>query len=140
MTGYAGNLTPQEAWEMLKATPDATLVDVRTDAEWRYVGTPDLGDIGGRVEYIEWENYPDGDLNPSFIEHLANAGLTPGAGTPILFICRAGVRSADAATAATAAGFGSCYNVLDGFEGTIGDDGRRGHIGWRAVGLPWSQQ
>jgi rhodanese-related sulfurtransferase len=140
VTGYAGDLTPQEAWEMLRDTPEATLVDIRTDAEWRYVGMPDLGDIGGRVEYIEWTTYPDGDPNPTFLDELAAVGLIPGSGTPILFICRAAHRSVDASIAATAAGLGPCYNVLEGFEGPVGDDGHRGHSGWRAAGLPWYQQ
>lgn len=140
MTAYAGDLTPQETWDLLRDTPEATLVDIRTDAEWRYVGMPDLGDIGGRVEFIEWTTYPDGDPNPDFIAELAAAGLTPGAGVPILFICRAGHRSVDAATAAAAADLGPCYNVLEGFEGPTDDDGHRGSTGWRAAGLPWYQQ
>ncbi|MBN2176570.1 MAG: rhodanese-like domain-containing protein [Demequinaceae bacterium] len=125
---------------MLKNTPSATLVDIRNEAEWRYLGVPDLGDIGGRVEFIECTTYPDGVPNPNFIDQLAAAGLTSSAGVPVLFICRAGHRSVDAAIAATMAGLGPCYNVLDGFEGELGEDGHRGHAGWRAVGLPWYQQ
>ena len=37
-TGYAGDLTPREAWELLGSEPDAVLVDCRTRAEWSYVG------------------------------------------------------------------------------------------------------
>ena len=35
---YAGLLTPREAWDVLQAAPGARLVDVRTRAEWDWVG------------------------------------------------------------------------------------------------------
>jgi len=58
----------------------------------------------------------------------------------VLFLCRSGGRSHDAAVAATAAGFGACYNVLQGFEGDRDPDAHRNTVGgWRAAGLPWSQ-
>ena len=43
--GYAGDLTPTEAWQKLATQPKAVLVDVRTTAEWSYVGVPDLASI-----------------------------------------------------------------------------------------------
>ena len=39
---YAGDVTPTKAWEMLKSEPGTVLIDVRTDAEFNYVGRPDL--------------------------------------------------------------------------------------------------
>lgn len=36
---YAGDVTPQQAWEMLQDQAGAVLVDVRTNAEWAYVGS-----------------------------------------------------------------------------------------------------
>ncbi len=38
--GYAGDLTPREAFDLVQRDPDAVLVDVRTEAEWRFVGVP----------------------------------------------------------------------------------------------------
>ena len=35
-----------KVWEALKADPGAQLCDVRTDAEWNFVGLPDLQEIG----------------------------------------------------------------------------------------------
>ena len=37
---YAGDITPQESWTLLSENPDAVLVDVRTDAEWKKLLTP----------------------------------------------------------------------------------------------------
>jgi rhodanese-related sulfurtransferase len=138
-TPYAGDLTPQQAWDLLAADDRAVLVDVRTDAEWRYVGIPDTSPLGQRPALIEWSTYPNGQRNPDFVASLGAAGLEPGDGRPVIFLCRSGVRSVAAATAATAAGYGPAYNVLDGFEGNVGPDGHRGAQGWRAAGLPWTQ-
>lgn len=146
---YAGDITPQQAWELLREHPEAVLVDVRTDAEWRYVGVPDTSSIDRRTVLIEWVSYPTGARNESFVDQLVEAGIADGAGQdgtvgtadvrPVIFLCRSGQRSIGAAEAATAAGIGPSYNVLDGFEGGLGGDGRRGTTGWRAVGLPWTQ-
>jgi len=136
---YAGDLTPQQAWDLLTSDDRAVLVDVRTDAEWRYVGIPDAAAIDGRSALVEWVTFPSGRPNPQFLQQLGEAGLVSGDGRPIVFLCRSGVRSIAAANAATAAGLGPAYNVLEGFEGDVGPDGHRGHVGWRAAGLPWRQ-
>ncbi|MEZ0364106.1 rhodanese-like domain-containing protein [Mycobacterium sp. pUA109] len=134
---YAGDITPQQAWELLSDNPEAVLVDVRTEAEWRFVGVPDLSGLGREVIYIEW-NRTDGRRNEDFVADLLAAGVTPGE-RPVVFLCRSGNRSIGAAVAATAAGIAPSYNVLDGFEGNLDEHGHRGGTGWRAVGLPWTQ-
>jgi len=134
---YAGNVEPLEAYAALQADADAVLVDVRTSAEWSYVGLPDLSPIGKRVIPLEWQRFPDGALNTRFVEQLREAGVAEGA--PIYFLCRSGVRSAAAAGVATAAGLGPAYNVSDGFEGPLDHDGHRTVAGWKVVGLPWRQ-
>jgi len=138
-SAYAGDLTPQHAWELLASDERAVLVDVRTDAEWRYVGVPDTSPIGRPTAFIEWVRYPSGQPNPGFLDGLIAAGLAPGDNRPVVFLCRSGVRSVAAATAATAAGLGPAYNVLHGFEGDVDPAGHRGAQGWRAAGLPWTQ-
>ncbi len=139
MGEYAGDLTPREAWELLLSNPAAVLVDVRTEAEWRFVGVPDTSDTGREPVFIEWVNYPAGARNAQFVDHLLGAGVVPETGAPIVFLCRSGQRSIGAAIAATVAGMGPAYNVLDGFEGSPGEDGHRGIQGWKAAGLPWHQ-
>ncbi|MUL76562.1 rhodanese-like domain-containing protein [Mycolicibacterium sp. CBMA 226] len=134
---YAGDITPQQAWDLLSENPEAVLVDCRTDAEWRWVGVPDISSLGRDVVYIEWVS-GDGKRNTSFVDDLRAAGVTPGE-RPVVFLCRSGNRSIGAAEAATAAGIGPSYNVLDGFEGHLDEQGHRGGSGWRAIGLPWVQ-
>ena len=130
-------VSPREAWELLAADPAATLVDVRTRAEWSYVGVPDLGPLGRAAVLVEWVLYPDGEPNPAFMDELAAAGV--GRGAPLLFLCRSGVRSKAAAAAAAAAGYAKVYNVTEGFEGPLDADQHRGGAGWKAAGLPWRQ-
>lgn len=134
---YAGDVDSATSYAALKTVPEAVLVDVRTTAEWSYVGVPDLSQIGKRVIPVEWQRFPDGKQNESFLEQLRQAGVAEG--TPIYFLCRSGVRSAAAAQAVTAAGLGPAYNVSDGFEGPLDREGHRTLAGWKAAGLPWRQ-
>jgi rhodanese-related sulfurtransferase len=141
--GYAGDLTPQEAWDLLASDERAVLVDVRTEGEWQTIGVPDTADLAAqgaaeRTAFIQWTD-AFGRPNSRFLEELALAGVTPEDPRPVVFLCRSGVRSVAAASTATAAGLGPAYNVLSGFEGDVGPDGRRGHAGWRAEGLPWRE-
>lgn len=134
---YAGDITPEEAWKLLSENSEAVLVDCRTDAEWRFVGVPDLSTLERDVVYVEW-NRTDGGHNDAFVDDLKASGVTPGE-RPVVFLCRSGNRSIGAAEAATAAGIAPSYNILDGFEGNLDEFRHRGGTGWKAVGLPWAQ-
>lgn len=128
---YAGALTPAEAYEVWQLAPGARLVDVRTRAEWDWVGR-----VPGAVE-IEWLSYPGNQANPHFLAQLKRE-VDPEA--LVMFMCRSGARSDKAARAASEAGYPECYNVLEGFEGDLDANGRRNRIGgWRHAGLPWRQ-
>ncbi|MEX1036026.1 MAG: rhodanese-like domain-containing protein [Sneathiella sp.] len=135
---YAGDLTVQETWELLKSDPEAVLIDVRTTAEWSYVGLPDLSPLGKAVQPVSWVRFPDMSKNESFIEEIS--ALQPDKSAPMIFLCRSGVRSIAAAEAATRAGYAKSYNVLDGFEGGPDPEGHRGNLGgWKFAGLKWKQ-
>jgi rhodanese-related sulfurtransferase len=132
------NLSPKQTWDALRTDPDAQLVDVRTDAEWQYVGIPDLRPAHKQAVLVSWQYFPSGNVNPEFVAELRDAGLSPD--QKLYFICRSGVRSLSAAIAAQRAGFTHVYNVADGFEGPHDEDGHRGAVaGWKADGLPWRQ-
>ena len=135
---YAGDLTPTDAFRLLADDPQAVLVDVRTRAEWAYVGLPDLTGLGKEVHRVEWVSFPDGVPNARFLDELAERGVNPDGA--VVFLCRSGVRSVAAAEAATEAGYQRAYNVSEGFEGPLDDAGHRGAAtGWKAAGLPWRQ-
>ncbi|MDF3045085.1 MAG: rhodanese-like protein [Ornithinibacter sp.] len=134
---YAGDVTPAEAYAAVTGGEDAVLVDVRTRAEWTFVGVPDLSAPGGALVLAEWSTYPDGNVNERFVDEIREAGLVPG--RPVYLLCRSGVRSRSAAEALTAAGLGPAYNVAEGFEGPHDANGHRSVSGWKNAGLPWRQ-
>jgi len=130
---------PVAVWSALQSDAQAQLVDVRTDAEWAYVGLPDLAQAGKQPLLIPWQIFPTMQVNGGFVESMRRAGLTPD--HKIFFLCRSGVRSLAAAQAAAAAGFPHVYNIVDGFEGPPDGEGHRGNIaGWKASDLPWRQR
>ena len=61
---YAGAVTPEEAHTLLNALHNAVLVDVRTQAEWNFVGG-----VPGAV-CIEWKSFPGMQPNPDFLAQL----------------------------------------------------------------------
>lgn len=137
MSNYVADVSVQDAYAALTADQNAALVDVRTAAEWDYVGTPDLDALRKPVHLIEWVTYPNNQPNDAFLSQLEEAGIAKDA--PVYFLCRSGARSAAAASAAAQAGFSATYNILQGFEGDLDEAGHRSVAGWRNSGLPWRQ-
>ncbi len=128
---YEGALLPEEAYSIFKTAPGAKLVDVRTRAEYDWVGR-----IPGSI-HIEWLSYPGMQPNPHFLSQLLQQVDREAL---VLFICRSGHRSHSAASAAAQAGYTECYNVLEGFEGDKNQHAHRGKVnGWRFANLPWEQ-
>jgi rhodanese-related sulfurtransferase len=129
---YGGALSPAEAFTLLQAEPGAKLVDVRTRAEWEWVGR-----VLGAV-LIEWNGWPGGVRNAEFERELL--AKVPDKTHPVLFICRSGGRSHHSAIAAAQLGYANAINVLEGFEGNKDAAGHRGTTGgWKVAGLPWVQ-
>lgn len=135
---------PQEAWNELTSSRDARLIDVRTTAEWSFVGVPDSRAMSHDLVTIQWVQYPDMAPNEAFVAELLGA-LGDAMPTKLYFICRSGVRSLSAArcvadATADLAGAPVCVNVANGFEGDLDAEQRRGRLnGWKASGLPWRQ-
>ncbi|AVG18413.1 MULTISPECIES: rhodanese-like domain-containing protein [Chromobacteriaceae] len=128
---YSGAVLPDEAYELMQGLPKAVLLDVRSHAEWQFVGT-----VPGAVN-IEWRSYPGMEPNPNFLAQLTHQ-VDPEA--VLLVICRSGARSDQVARLAADNGYSEVYNVLEGFEGDRDGDGHRNSVGgWRWRGLPWVQ-
>lgn len=127
---YAGGLYPPEAWALFDAGV-ATLIDVRSAEERKFVGF-----VPG-TEHVAWQTGTALIKNPRFLRDLEKKVSKQDV---VLFLCRSGKRSAAAAEAATKAGFVNAFNVLEGFEGDLDSQQRRGETGgWRRWGLPWQQ-
>lgn len=127
---YAGRLPAVDAWA-LASGGHATLVDVRTAEEVKFVGR-----VPGSL-HVPWMTGTAMLRNPRFVRELE---AKVDKDKPVLLLCRSGKRSADAAAAAHKAGFTSVFNVTEGFEGELDAAQQRGHHnGWRHSGLPWIQ-
>ena len=128
---YAGALLPAEAHELMQNAPSAKLIDVRTRAEWDFVGR-----VPASVP-IEWQSYPNSQPNPAFLDELS---AQVGKDAIVMFLCRSGARSHAAAAAASRIGYAHSYNILQGFEGDKDALGHRASVGgWQFAGLPWVQ-
>ena len=144
-----GNITPVEAYEMVKKDPDHTfLIDVRTRTEYQTIGHPEgaynipykffTTKVGKKNKYSKKTNENFGnDLKARFNPET----------DALIMMCRSGKRSSDAADAAVKAGFSAdkIFNLMGGFEGGVckikdsAFKGRRiGGGGWRLEGLPWT--
>ncbi|MDX2308868.1 MAG: rhodanese-like domain-containing protein [Hyphomicrobium sp.] len=136
------DVSVRDAWQRLQSDSQSILIDVRSRAEWSFVGVPDLAAIGKRVVLLEWQTYPDGRIDPEFPTRLDQLLDGSGAGkdTELFFICRSGARSRMAAEAMAAEGYTRCHNIAEGFEGTLDAHRQRGKVeGWKAEGYPWVQ-
>ncbi|MEP0521686.1 MAG: rhodanese-like domain-containing protein [Hyphomicrobiales bacterium] len=140
--GYAGDVSERHAFVAL--SHNAIIVDVRTRAEWSFVGVPAIAPE--KLVLCEWQVFPDMQVNPAFIEQtrqeiMARSGAAaPGDAPQVFFLCRSGARSRSAAIAMTEAGFPQCFNIENGFEGAPDHQGHRGVVnGWKASDLPWRQ-
>ncbi len=132
------DVTPQEAWDILRADPAAQLIDVRTPPEWTFVGVPNLREAGKTLATLSWRTFPAFALNPDFVARLA--AVFPEKNAPLFFLCRTGGRSLDAAHAMRAEGYSACFNIGGGFEGELDQHQHRGgKSGWKAASLPWEQ-
>jgi len=127
---YRGALTPPEAHTAWQSSPDSVLIDIRTEAELELVGK-----IPKAVN-IEWKLFPGWEVNPSFVTRIQRK-YSPE--TVLILICRSGIRSDEAATKLSKAGYENVYQVLEGFEGVLDEAGQRRVNGWKSYNLPWNQ-
>jgi rhodanese-related sulfurtransferase len=154
-----------EAYDYLNTLPDTYLIDVRTKAEYEYVGHPNnaylypymlltdkLVKNGDKYEYKTVKN-------KDFLSEIAKSFKKT---DNLLILSRDGVMSALAAKDISSAGFKNVYDIKDGFEGaefpTYDDPDlqkfyrqlakrykiegyqQRRHYGWQWWGLPWTYE
>ena len=134
---YKRNLLPKIAIERLQNNPQALFVDVRSKAEYKYVGFPENSIL------IPWIDDPDWEPNPEVFSDLVMqelGGRENLLNTEIILICRSGFRSNEALKCLENKGFTQVSHVASGFEGELDENDHRGNLnGWRHDGMPWSQ-
>lgn len=129
---------PKDAFDLLKNDENSFLLDVRTTEEINLVGFVEPNSINNRLIFLPWQTFPNMSLNANFGAELQNSLINKEA--KIIFICRSGARSNQAANYALSLGYQNCYNLVFGFEGEINSENQRGKInGWKASNLKWRQ-
>lgn len=126
---YAGAVTPQEAYALISQDSNVVLVDVRSRAELELVGRVPV------ATHIEWAFYPGMVANADFAAQLQ---AQVDKSRTVIFMCRTGGRSHNAALLAQQLGYSNAYNMIEGFEGQANALKQRTLIdGWKHAGLPW---
>jgi rhodanese-related sulfurtransferase len=116
----------------LVGKPGVHLVDVRTEAEFAFVGHP-VGAVNVPLMRFDPKTYGMAP-NPKFLEEI-RARFSPD--DTLLMICRSGSRSGKAAKLLAEAGYRKSFNVMEGVEGDPDADGHRTVNGWKVRGLPY---
>ncbi|MGA8058963.1 MAG: rhodanese-like domain-containing protein [Candidatus Binataceae bacterium] len=124
---------PPQAHEILKSSPDAIYLDVRTEPEFA-LGHPD-GAINVPVVFIKGPGQME--LNGEFVDVVAK---TLPREKKLVVGCLAGGRSQRACELLEAAGYTDLTNVRGGFGGARDASGQVVVAGWRDAGLPVSTE
>ena len=134
---YKRNLLPKMAVERLQNNPQALFVDVRSKAEYKYVGFPENSILIPWIDDRDWEPNPEVFSDAVMQELDGRENLSD---TEIILICRSGFRSNEALKCLENKGFTQVSHVASGFEGDLDENDHRGNLnGWRHDGMPWSQ-
>jgi len=134
---YKRNLLPKMAVERLQSNSQALFVDVRSKAEYKYVGFPENSILIPWIDDPDWEPNPEAFSDAVMQELDGRENLSD---TEIILICRSGFRSNEALKCLENKGFTQVSHVASGFEGDLNENDHRGNLnGWRHDGMPWSQ-
>jgi rhodanese-related sulfurtransferase len=126
-------ISSREAYEMIIKDPAIRLVDVRSIAEYYFVGHPEMA---ANVPLTFWDEKAQTLVpNDHFLEDI-KARYKPE--ETLIFICRSGSRSLRAARLVREAGFSKVSSVEDSFEGEPDARGYRTVNGWKNSGLPYA--
>lgn len=132
MPNLVKQLRSSEVTLWIREHPEAVILDVRTPEEWESVGRP-IHPQGGKAIFLSWRLGPSMERSASFEADCEEALSGFSKDTPILWLCRGGHRSYEAAMAMASRGWSGGWNVVDGYEG----HGVPGAPGWKKEGLPW---
>ncbi len=126
-------INSKEAYKMVMGnSSDTFIVDVRTKAEYEFVGHPDLPNGSPNIPLYF---YPTWTLNNDFVKKVEERYRRDAV---IITICRSGKRAEVAARILLEAGFKNVLYVTDSFEGSKDKNGYRTVNGWKVNGLPYT--
>ncbi len=123
----------KESYRLVLANPSNTsIIDVRTKAEYLFVGHPDMPN---GVPNIPLKFFPGWEMNPEFVAKVSERYKKD---DTLILMCRSGARAEAAAKMLSKAGFTNTLYMDDSFEGQTGKDGHRTVNGWKVNNLPYT--
>ncbi len=126
-------INSKEAYKMVMGNSSNTfIVDVRTKAEYEFVGHPDLPNGAPNIPLYF---YPSWSLNKDFVNKVEERYRKDNV---IITICRSGKRAKAAARILLDAGFKNVLYIADSFEGSMDGNGHRTVNGWKVNGFPYT--
>ncbi len=138
------DVIPSDAYALATSNAGYYILDVRTVAEWQWVGHPGINKAGegaaltGKVLNISYEVSKKGQmiLNDHFLKDVQDV-FQDTSNVVLITMCRSGSRSKAAATVLEAAGY-NVLNMVTGFEGSADTNGYRTVNAWKVEGLPYT--
>ena len=133
-------ISARDAFELLKRDDNSIIIDVRTEEEFNSVGIIDSSQFNNRMILLPWRTNPNMVANPNFSaslqQSLKQIFNDQDKNANLIFICRSGVRSSEAAMHAISLGYKNSFNLINGFE-AASKDHNPSLNGWKASNLPW---
>ena len=141
----------KETQALMKKDPNVILVDVRTPAEWQFVGHTHDAQIMIPSVFFKYDGVDEKKpryrsmINSDFVSQLEEQAAELGADEESTYVlmCRSGAtRAQPAAKMLFQYGYKNVYVMTDGFEGgktKVGDkSGFRLQNGWKNSGAEWT--
>ncbi len=141
----------KETIELMKKDPKVILVDVRTPAEWQFVGHTRAAQIMIPSIFFKFDGVDEKKpryrsvLNEGFVSELEDkaADLDADSDSTYILMCRSGAtRAQPAAKMLAQYGYKNVYIMTDGFEGSkIKEGDKKGFRlknGWKNSGAAWT--
>ena len=141
----------KETIELMKKDPKVILVDVRTPAEWQFVGHTHAAQIMIPSVFFKYDGLDEKKPryrsigNDAFVSELEDKAADLGANSDSTYIlmCRSGAtRAQPAAKMLDQYGYKNVYIMTDGFEGSKTKEGDKKGFrlinGWKNSGAEWT--
>jgi rhodanese-related sulfurtransferase len=125
-------LSPQEAYELANQ-PSSYIIDVRSIAEYVFIGHPEMA---FNIPFSFW-NEELQKLVPN-ADFIADIKASFKKDDVLIFLCRSGGRSLNAAKKIVETGFTRVHNLTQGFEGKKDENGYRTIGGWKNSGVSYT--
>lgn len=132
-TSEPQSIDSKRSYEMVIENPSNTfIIDIRSRAEYEFVGHPDLPN---GVPNVPYKFYPSWQINKDFVNKVTDRYERD---DTVITMCRSGTRAKSAGKLLLDSGFIKVFYMTDSFEGSKDEKGHKSVSGWKVNGLPYT--